>query len=164
MPLKPKLNDDHYLNCLYRCISKIDRNTINGVTGLKYKTFYNEVHVDEKWFFLVQDGGQYYLTVDEVPPPTISVQHKSHITKVMFLCALARPRYNNTTRQQWFDGLIGIYPVGGEFDMYKRRSANHKRGDLKWTNFTLDDREEYYQRMTSENHICTICTDCDPRH
>jgi hypothetical protein len=49
---------------------------------------------------------------------------------------LARPRYNNTTRQ-WFDGLIGIYPVG-EFDMvYKRWSANHKRGDLKWTSFTL---------------------------
>jgi hypothetical protein len=55
MSLKPKLNDDHYLNrCLYHCISKIDRNTINGVTGLKYKTFYNEVHVDEKWFFLVR--------------------------------------------------------------------------------------------------------------
>jgi hypothetical protein len=42
MSLKPaKLNDDHYLNPLYHCISKINRNTINGVTGLKYKTFYN---------------------------------------------------------------------------------------------------------------------------
>jgi hypothetical protein len=64
--LKPKLNDDHYLNRLYHCISKVDRNTINRVTGLKYKTFYNEVHVNEKWFFLVQDGGQYYLNADEV--------------------------------------------------------------------------------------------------
>jgi hypothetical protein len=145
MSLKPKLKDDHYLNCLYHCISKIDRNTINGVTRLKYKTFYNEVHVDEKWFFLVQYGGRYYLTADEVVPPrTISVQHKSHITKVMFLCALARPRYNNTTRQ-WFDGLIGIYPVG-EFDMYKHGSLYHTRGDLKWTNFALD-REEYQRIM-----------------
>jgi hypothetical protein len=60
MSLKPKLNDDHYyLNRLYHRISKINRNTINGVTGLKYKTFYNEVHVgDEKWFYLVQDGGR----------------------------------------------------------------------------------------------------------
>jgi hypothetical protein len=127
MSLKPKLNDEHYLNRLYHCISKINRNTINGVTGLKYKIFYNEVHVDEKWFFLVQDGGRYYLTADEAPRHTISVQHKSHITKVMFLCALARPRYNNTTRQ-WFDGLIGIYPVG-EFNMYKRGSRYHARGD-----------------------------------
>jgi hypothetical protein len=149
MSLKPKLNDDHYLNHLYHCISnKIDRNTINGVTGLKYNTFYNEVHVDEKWFYLVvQDGGRYYLvTADEVPPPTISVQHKRHITKVMFLCALlARPRYNNTTRQ-WFDGLlIGIYQVG-EFDMYSLGSRYNARGDLKWTNFTLD-RDEYQQMM-----------------
>jgi hypothetical protein len=57
MSLKKKLNNDHYLNRLYHCISKIDGNTINGVNGLKYKTFYNEVHVDEKWFYLVQDSG-----------------------------------------------------------------------------------------------------------
>ena len=144
MSLKPKLNDEHRSKRLYHCLSKIDRNTINGVTGLKYKTFYNEVHVDEKWFYLVQDHGRYYLTANEAPPPTKTVQHKSHITKVMFLCALARPRYNNTTRQ-WFDGLIGIYPVG-EFDVYRRRSANHEAGELKWTNISLD-REEYQRMM-----------------
>jgi hypothetical protein len=64
----------------------------------------------------------------------------------MFLCALARPRYNNTTRQ-WFDGLIGIYPVG-EFNMYKRASRNHARGEIKWTNFALD-REEYQRMMAN---------------
>jgi hypothetical protein len=64
--------------------------------------------------------------------------------KDKFLCAIARPRYNNTTRQ-WFDGLIGIYPIG-ELDMYKRRSANHERGDLKWTNFVMN-REEYQRMM-----------------
>jgi hypothetical protein len=66
---------------------------------------------------------------------------------VMFLCgALARPKYNNTTRQ-WFDGLIGIYPFG-EFDMYKHGSRYHARGDLKWTNFALD-REEYQRMMVN---------------
>lgn len=143
MALKPKLNDDHYLNRLHHCIAKIDRNTINAATGLKYKTMYNEVHVDEKWFFLVKDGGRYYLAADETPPDAIRVQHKSHITKVMFLCALARPKYNNTTRQ-WFDGLIGIYPVG-ELSMYQRRSATHQRSDIMWQNFNLD-RDEY-ERM-----------------
>jgi hypothetical protein len=123
MSLKPKLNDTHRSKRLYHCISKIDRNTPNGVSRLKYTTFYYEVHVDEKWFYLVQDHGRYYLTANEAPPRMKTVQHKSHIMKVMFLCALARPRYNNTTRQ-WFDGLIGIYPVG-ELDMYKRRSATH---------------------------------------
>jgi len=143
MALKPKLNDDHFLNRLHHCIAKIDRNTINAATGLKYKTMYNEVHVDEKWFFLVKDGGRYYLAADEQPPDPIRVQHKGHITKVMFLCALARPKYNNTTRQ-WFDGLIGIYPVG-ELSMYQRRSATHQRGDIMWQNLNMD-RDEY-QRM-----------------
>ena len=125
MSLKPKLNDGHRSKRLYHCLSKIDRNTLTGVIGLKFKTFYNEVHVDEKWFYLVRDNARYYLTPNEPTPAPKTVQHKSHITKVMFLCALARPRYNNTTRQ-WFDGLIGIYPVG-EFDMYKRGSRYHAR-------------------------------------
>jgi hypothetical protein len=77
------------------------------------------------------------VDINEAPPHTKSVQHKSHIMKVMFLCALARPRFNNTTRQ-WFDGLIGIFPVG-ELNMYQQtRSANHALGDLKWTDFILD--------------------------
>jgi hypothetical protein len=53
MSLKPKLNDGHPSKCLYHCLSKIDRNTLTSVSGLKFKTFYNEVHVDEKWFYLV---------------------------------------------------------------------------------------------------------------
>jgi hypothetical protein len=68
MLLKPKLNGSHHSKHLYHCISKIDRNTLNGVSGLlKYTTFCNEVHVDEKWFYLVQDHGCYYLTANEAP-------------------------------------------------------------------------------------------------
>ena len=143
MSLKPKLNDDHLLNRLYHCISKIDKNTITSTAEMKYKTMYNEVHVDEKWFYLVKDGGRYILAADEVDPPPVSVAHKSHITKVMFLCALARPQYNYTTRQQ-FTGLIGIYPVG-ELDMYVRTSSIHRPGDIKWSNVNMD--RDLYQKM-----------------
>jgi hypothetical protein len=83
---------------------------------MKYKTMYNEVHVDEKWFYLVKDGGRYILSADEVDPTPASVAHKSHITKVMFLSAIARPQHNYTTIQE-INGLIGIYRVG-ELDMY----------------------------------------------
>ncbi|KAG7337411.1 hypothetical protein IV203_033525 [Nitzschia inconspicua] len=116
MALKPKLNDDHRLNRLFHCIAKNDKNTINSVAEMTFKSMYNEIHIDEKWFFLVRDGLRCIVTQDEPPPKAISVSHKSHITKVMFLSALARPRFNHTTRQE-FDGLIGIYPVG-EIDMY----------------------------------------------
>ncbi|KAG7344232.1 hypothetical protein IV203_022240 [Nitzschia inconspicua] len=118
MALKPKLNDDHRLNRLFHCIAKNDKNTINSVAEMTFKSMYNEIHIDEKWFFLVRDGLRCIVTQDEPPPKAISVSHKSHITKVMFLSALARPRFNHTTRQE-FDGLIGIYPVG-EIDMYSR--------------------------------------------
>jgi hypothetical protein len=143
MSLKPKLNDDHLLNRLYHCISKIDRNTVQAATGMKYKTMYNEVHVDEKWFYLVRDGGRYYLAADEDPPDAIAVRHKSHITKVMFLCALGRPQYNHTTRQ-WFTGMIGIYPVG-ELDMYVRRTSIHRPGDIRWENQNMD--RDMYREM-----------------
>jgi hypothetical protein len=96
----PKLNDDHLLNRLYRCISKIDKNTITSTAEMKYKSMYNEVHVDEKWLYLVKDGGQYILTADEVDPPLVSVAHKSHITKVMFLSACKTPIQLYNTRFQ----------------------------------------------------------------
>jgi hypothetical protein len=51
----------------------------------------NEVHIDEKWFNLVQDGGKYILAADEVDPALVSVAHKSHVTKLLFLSAVARP-------------------------------------------------------------------------
>lgn len=136
MALKPKLNDDHRLNRLFHCIAKIDKNTINSVAEMTFKSMYNEIHIDEKWFFLVRDGLRCIVTQDEPPPKAISVSHKSHITKVMFLSALARPRFNHTTRQE-FDGLIGIYPVG-EIDMYVRASHGHQPGDLKWCNVNMD--------------------------
>ncbi|KAG7339151.1 hypothetical protein IV203_020463 [Nitzschia inconspicua] len=121
MALKPKLNDDHRLNRLFHCIAKIDKNTINSVAEMTFKSMYNEIHIDEKWFFLVRDGLRCIVTQDEPPPKAISVSHKSHITKVMFLSALARPRFNHTTRQE-FDGLIGIYPVG-EIDIKGHRTV-----------------------------------------
>jgi hypothetical protein len=82
MPVKPKLNNDHLLKRLYHCISKIYQKTITGATEMKYMTMHNEVYVDEKWFYLVQDGEQYILTAYEY------VAHKSHITKVMFFLLL----------------------------------------------------------------------------
>ncbi|KAG7337821.1 hypothetical protein IV203_012706 [Nitzschia inconspicua] len=127
MALKPKLNDDHRLNRLFHCIAKIDKNTINSVAEMTFKSMYNEIHIDEKWFFLVRDGLRCIVTQDEPPPKAISVSHKSHITKVMFLSALARPRFNHTTRQE-FDGLIGIYPVG-EIDMYQDGAKAHLPDD-----------------------------------
>jgi hypothetical protein len=51
---KLKLNNDHLYSWMYHCISKIDKNTITGTTSMKWQNMYNEVHTDEKWFYLVK--------------------------------------------------------------------------------------------------------------
>jgi hypothetical protein len=61
----------------------------NGVRG-RGPTFdgqYNNVHIDEKWFFLSKDGKKYIL-VDGEEPPERTVEHKKYMDKVMFLCAI----------------------------------------------------------------------------
>jgi len=57
----------------------------------------------------LRDNESYILVTDEEEPPERFVKHKSHITKVMFLCAMARPR---RLPDRWWDGKIGIWPIG----------------------------------------------------
>ena len=70
----------------------------------KFSAMTNVVHVDEKWFYLCRDKQRYYVT-DEEPIPTRRVRHKSHIVKVMFLGAVARPRHD-TYANNAFNGKI----------------------------------------------------------
>ena len=51
------------------------------------------LHVDEKWFYMTQDGRNYYLLLEE--PDPIRTIPKNCIGKVMFLAAVARPRYDS---------------------------------------------------------------------
>jgi hypothetical protein len=60
-----------------------------------FDAFFNQVHIDEKWFFVCQETLRLYLTEGEVPPIR-RVGHKSHIEKVMF-CALL-PAQGGTKR------------------------------------------------------------------
>ena len=40
------------------------------------------------------------------------MEHKTQImTKLMFLCAVARPRYSPCGKS-WWDGRLGIWPIG----------------------------------------------------
>lgn len=51
----------------------------------------------------------YYMATDEEDPHT-TVTNKHHMTKVMFLVAIARPKYDHRNRVI-FDGKIGLWPV-----------------------------------------------------
>lgn len=51
------------------------------------------LHIDEKWFYLLQVKRPYYIMLDEA-------EHEKHykskrfITNVMFMAAVARPHYD----------------------------------------------------------------------
>eukprot|EP00903_Cladosiphon_okamuranus_P014913 g13809.t1 len=89
--------------------------------------FEDFVHVDEKWFYLFQDGQTYYLYDGEVPP-TRKVQSKRFITKIMFLAAVARPRHNPATNSL-FDGKIGMWPFTEKVRAV-RNSRNRATGEM----------------------------------
>lgn len=134
--LKPQLNDDHLIARIDYALAQRD-----PVDKTKYCDMYDRVHVDEKWFYMSDDGECYILAHDEEPPKR-TTKHKGYITKVMFLCAMARPRL---IRGKWWDGKIGIWPVG-RFKPAERASKNRPAGAMVWENETVD-RDKYREIM-----------------
>jgi len=137
-PVKPSLTLSNKHDRLLYALEKIEmprlQSTRGGQATLKFHHMYNEIHVDEKWFFVCRDGESCILVADEEDPPDRYVKHKSHITKVMFLCAVARPR---KIHNQWWDGKIGIWPVG-YYRNAIRDSSNRPAGTRLFESETID--------------------------
>ena len=111
---------------------------------LEFDKQYNKIHVDEKWFYLLKEGRRFYLAYDE-ERPYITQQSKQSIPKVMFLCALSRPRYVQETRSM-FDGKIGIWPIGFEKPA-ARTSVNRPAGTLEFHSIKIN-RDVYRDMMS----------------
>ncbi|CAM9196216.1 unnamed protein product [Pylaiella littoralis] len=79
--------------------------------------------------FICQNGQKYYYLYTDEEVPTRKVQHKSHITKVMFLAAVARPRFDSS-RNRNFTGKLGIFPFT-EQCVARRNSRNRAAGTLE---------------------------------
>ena len=103
--LKPTLTDENKVSRMELALSFIDKNNTS-----KFEHMEDLILVDEKWFYLTKDGQRFIIAADKAEPYR-HVQHKSFLMKVMFLCAVARPRYD-MNKNAWFDGKIGIWPIG----------------------------------------------------
>ena len=115
-----------------------------------FKGAFDKIHVDEKWFFITEIALRTYLTANEKAKgkkPVRRCQHKSHIMKVMFLAAVARPRFNDNG-ECTFDGKIGIYPIVEQVQA-QRSSINRPRGTLEWKPRSLT-REVYTEIMINK--------------
>ena len=131
--LKPSLTEEQKITRVQYCLSFIDKRSygLRNEHEYQFTDMMADVHVDEKWFFLTRDHRRYILAPGEKPPKR-ETRHKSHIEKVMFFCAQARPPYDPATRRIW-DGKIGMFPIG-DVVRQQRKSKLRNKGDPKWKN------------------------------
>ena len=69
---------------------------------------HNIVHIDEKWFYMTKKSVNYYMLQHE-DEPLRSCNSKNFIKKIMFLVAVARPRFD-AQGNELFSGKIGVFP------------------------------------------------------
>ena len=135
--LKPTLTEENKMSRMELALSFVDKNNTS-----KFENMEDLIHIDEKWFYLTKDGQCFIIAADEEEPYR-HVQHKSFLTKIMFLCAVARPRYD-MRRNAWFDGKIGIWPIR-KWEPAKRSLKKRAKGTPVWKNqcITRDVYHEY---------------------
>jgi len=77
---------------------------------------------------MTKNSMNYYLAAGEEEPHR-TCRSKNFICKVMFLCVVARSRFNSNGNET-FDGKIGIFPFVTK-EPAKRRSANRDTGTME---------------------------------
>ncbi|KAI9071639.1 hypothetical protein K1719_046393 [Acacia pycnantha] len=123
--LKPFLTNENMVARLRFCLSMLEDHSIpNSPT---FRSMHNIIHIDEKWFYMTKKKENYYLGASEEDPHR-TCKNKNFITKVMFLVALARPRFDNEGNET-FSGKIGVFPLV-TYEHTKRRSINREADTL----------------------------------
>ncbi|KAG7557066.1 putative transposase Ptta/En/Spm plant [Arabidopsis suecica] len=135
--IKPSLREGNMKARLEFCVSMLDSSTLHD--NPKFVDMYNIVHIDEKWFYMTKKTETYYLlAIEEEPQRTC--QSKNYIGKVMFLAAMARPRFD-TEGNETFSGKIGVFPFV-TMQRAQRRSRNREAGTLELKPMTSIKRED----------------------
>jgi hypothetical protein len=154
--IKPYLTDaDKYAQVCFA----IDRMVKKPNGQLLFSDCYDMIHVDEKWFFLTEANMRYYMTTsekeatgDEQGAPKQQCAHKSHILKVMFFAAVARPRFEVNEQGDecncTFDGKIGIWPFVER--VAAKRSSNRRTKGTVETKPVNVKKENYLQMMVDK--------------
>lgn len=106
---------------------------------------FDVIHMDEKWFNLYTASTKYYISPAEAIPYRTSA-NKRYIGKIMFLAAVARPRYD-FHRKRHFDGRIGIWPII-DIVLAKRSSVNRLAGTPEIKGVSMDG-DKYKQLLQS---------------
>jgi hypothetical protein len=145
------------------------RGMTNENTGCYYEQF-DTVHIDEKWFYLDKAKRKTYLAENEEIPYR-QQKNKQFVEKVMFLCAVARPRKENNNPQllrngfvgangpdAWsFDGKIGVWPFVEWYEA-ERSSRHRPRGTPLCRSIVVN--KDSFQEMVLEKLLPAIRDRC----
>jgi hypothetical protein len=139
--IKPKISPENMVKRVEFANSKIMPRPGNGTDPVidYYDPQYDTIYLDEKWFYECPVKRRFYLCDDEEPPQQFR-RSKSHLTKVMFISALARPWKTadptavetvevSDATNWYFDGKIGVFPLV-DYREQKRTTAVRERGEL----------------------------------
>jgi len=147
--LKPTLTEENKLTRLAYAALEVE--SPDGGNSYVFHDGDNVVHIDEKWFWVTEECLRYYLAKGEVPQAR-HVKHKSHILKVMFLAATARPRFDaqgNCT----FDGKIGIWPF---VERVQAQRSSNRRAAGTWETKPINVDKNTYKQFVLEKVIPAI--------
>ena len=139
--LKPVLTEENKMAWLFMALDSQDSQDLT-----KFLDMMDQIHVDEKWFFLSWQKKRYLLLPEEKNPKQC-MKSKLHITKVMFLCAVVCPCFNPCANS-WWDGKLGIWPIDN-WEPAKRGSKIRPRGTLVWKNKAVT-KEVYHELLISK--------------
>ncbi|ETI57328.1 hypothetical protein F443_00364 [Phytophthora nicotianae P1569] len=101
--VKPYLTSDQTHQHIEFALSFVEE----GAGTYRFNSMNDTIHIDEKWFYISKKRKAYYLT-DNEEVPHFAVPNVNHLTKVPFLVAVGRPRYDPHSRT-WFDGKLGCW-------------------------------------------------------
>ncbi|XP_074374318.1 uncharacterized protein LOC141714716 [Apium graveolens] len=132
--IKPLLTDKNKKSRVEFFLSMLDGDS--PPNNSRFAAMDDIIHIDEKWFYLIKKSESYYLLKDEEEPQR-TCKSKIFVLKVMFLAAIARPRFEQGNVS--FSGKIGIYPFVTK-EPAKRSSANRLAGILETKVMTSDGR------------------------
>ncbi|XP_031116503.1 uncharacterized protein LOC116020160 [Ipomoea triloba] len=132
IPLNPRTTIRSMASALSMSKTSLHRRVKDGSFEIPLKCYQAYVNSgkpeDEKWFFLSRTSQKYYLLPKE-DEPYRTCKSKKFITQVMFLCVVARPRFD-LERNEMFDGKIGMFPFVYK-EPAKCRSKNREAGTLE---------------------------------
>ncbi|ETV71735.1 hypothetical protein, variant [Aphanomyces astaci] len=154
--VKPALTE---ANKIVRLKWALDSVQTNAAGGFNFSDMMDTVHVDEKMFFATCVKKTFYLAPGEEPPHR-TAKSKRHIIKVMFLSAVARPRWDYE-KNQWFDGKIGMWQFT-EWVPAKRTSRRRVAGTMVMTPALWpkhESRRIMIQQDNARPHVAPLDSD-----